>query len=184
MKTNDNKSVSAKNRRDAWLALALSAAIVIVDQITKALISANIPVDTVGGKYLGGFLWIVHMRNLGIAFSIGDSIASIFRIALFIVLPIFFISAAIGYNFKSNKLDRLQRYAIGFIVGGGLGNLLDRIFRKGGVIDFVSLSMYGLFGYERFPTFNVADSAVTVGAILLLVSALFFDEGKANVKGN
>ena len=56
------------------------------------------------------------------------------------------------------------------IVGGGLGNLVDRFFRKEGVVDFIDVKFYGLFGLERWPTFNVADSAVVVCGILLIIS--------------
>ena len=56
------------------------------------------------------------------------------------------------------------------IIGGGIGNLIDRIFRAEGVVDFIDVKFYGLFGMERWPTFNVADSAVVVCGILLIVS--------------
>ena len=62
-----------------------------------------------------------------------------------------------------------------FIVGGGLGNQVDRIFRPEGVVDFVSFSMFGLFGFDRFPTFNVADMSITIGAIALLISGFFME---------
>ena len=56
------------------------------------------------------------------------------------------------------------------ICGGGFGNLIDRFFRSEGVIDFIDVKFYGLFGLERWPTFNIADSAVVVCGILLLIS--------------
>ena len=56
------------------------------------------------------------------------------------------------------------------IVGGGIGNLIDRFFRPEGVVDFIDVKFYGLFGMERWPTFNVADSAVVVCGILLIIS--------------
>ena len=71
---------------------------------------------------------------------------------------------------KSNDFTKLQRWAIAGIVGGGIGNLIDRIFRPEGVVDFIDVKFYGLFGMERWPTFNVADSAVVVCGILLIVS--------------
>ena len=56
------------------------------------------------------------------------------------------------------------------IVGGGFGNLIDRFFRAEGVVDFIDVKFYGLFGMERWPTFNVADSAVVVCGLLLVIS--------------
>ena len=56
------------------------------------------------------------------------------------------------------------------IVGGGLGNLIDRFFRPAGVVDFIDVKFYGLFGLDRWPTFNVADAAVVVCGILMVVS--------------
>jgi signal peptidase II len=69
----------------------------------------------------------------------------------------------------------LQRWVLCGIVGGGIGNVIDRIFRPEGVVDFVSVKFYGLFGLERWPTFNVADSSVVVCAILLVVSTIVID---------
>ena len=56
------------------------------------------------------------------------------------------------------------------IIGGGFGNLIDRIFRPAGVVDFIDVRFYGIFGLERWPTFNVADASVVVAGILLIVS--------------
>jgi signal peptidase II len=76
------------------------------------------------------------------------------------------------YYFKSDEFTQLQRWAAAGIIGGGLGNIIDRIFRPDGVVDFVSVRLYGLFGFERWPTFNVADSSVVVCCIILLISIL------------
>ena len=56
------------------------------------------------------------------------------------------------------------------IVGGGLGNLIDRFFRAEGVVDFIDIKFFGLFGLDRWPTFNVADSAVVVCGFMLVIS--------------
>jgi signal peptidase II len=66
------------------------------------------------------------------------------------------------------------------ILGGGLGNLADRIFRPAGVVDFIDVKFFGIFGFERWPTFNIADSAIVVCGILLLFTMLF---QKAGTKG-
>jgi signal peptidase II len=161
----------------AFLPTLLSASLIAADQASKAWIVANVPDNSIYSRYFGDFLWIVHTRNLGIAFSIGDSIPAVLRVLLFIAVPICFLVAAAVYGYRSKALTLFQRFAIAFIVGGGLGNQVDRIFRTEGVVDFVSFSMYGLFGFDRFPTFNVADMSITIGAIALLISG-FFMEGK------
>jgi len=178
---NSAEKAGNKKRMSSW-PMILSALIIIADQLTKFWIAGNVRENTIAKRLMGDFLWIVHTRNLGIAFSIGDSISSLLRIAFFIVLPAFFIIAAAVYSWKSEKLETVQRYAIAFIIGGGAGNLIDRIFRPEGVVDFISFSLFGLFGLERFPTFNIADSAVTVGAALLLISGFLWD-GKEKTNG-
>ena len=67
------------------------------------------------------------------------------------------------------------------ITGGGIANCLDRFFRPGGVIDFIDIKFYGILGLERYPTFNIADSSVVVGG-LLLVYTLVRDEFLSNRK--
>ncbi|WP_455382565.1 signal peptidase II [Salinispira pacifica] len=151
----------------------LTAAIIAVDQIVKAIIVATIPLNTVGWSVLGGFLRIVHARNLGIAFSIGGSAPGSFRGIFFMALPLVVLAVLVVFYFRSRELTALQRWAIAGILGGGLGNLIDRLFRPHGVVDFIDVKFYGLFGLDRWPTFNIADASVVVCGLLLLVSVLF-----------
>lgn len=161
--------------RLVWPGLVIPV-LVALDQVSKYWIVANIPENTIGMRFMNDFLWIVHSRNLGIAFSIGDDLSRIFRIGLFIILPAIFMALATGYMARSEKLSSLQRLAIAIIVGGGIGNLIDRIFRPEGVVDFISVSLFGFLGLDRFFTFNVADSSVTVGACLILISGFLWEK--------
>lgn len=171
------RTTDRKNRLSTLLFPGLvTVALVVADQAVKGWIVGNVPENTIASRYMGDFLWIVHTRNLGIAFSIGDSISKLLRILLFIILPTCFLSAALVFCVVSKKLSLLQRYAIAFIVGGGLGNLIDRIFRPAGVVDFVSFSLFGILGLDRFPTFNIADFSVTIGAAVLLISGFLMEE--------
>jgi len=156
--------------------------IVVADQLTKAWILRTIPMDSVGFRFWDDFLWIVHTRNLGIAFSIGDSLGGLFRIGLFILLPSTFLVLAVVYCARSKDMSGFQRLAISVLAGGGLGNLLDRILRPEGVVDFLSFKFYGILGMERFPTFNIADLCITVGAALVLLSGLGLEWGKKDGK--
>lgn len=159
------------------LILSISLALALVDQLVKAYIVRNIPLDTIGLKLWNDFLWVVHTRNLGIAFSIGDGVSRLVRLGLFVLLPAGFLVFAVVFSVRSEALSLFQRVAIAIIAGGGLGNLLDRIFRPEGVVDFLSFSLFGIFGMDRFPTFNVADSCITVGACLVLLSGFLGAQG-------
>jgi signal peptidase II len=120
-------------------------------------------------------LHIYHVRNKVIAFSLGQEIPENFRPLLFIVLPLCVLAFLLYYFFKSPECTQFQRWAIAGITGGGLGNLIDRMFRPEGVVDFISVKFFGIFGFERWPTFNISDAAVVVGVILWLIS-MFADE--------
>ena len=154
---------------------ALSFAILILDQVSKALIAAYVHEGTVAFHAFGDFFWIVRQSNLGMAFSLLDKLTPGPRAAILIVLPLILVAAVIAFYFKSSEPNALQRWARCGIVGGGLGNVIDRIFRADGVIDFLSFKFYGLLGYDRFPTFNVADSSVVVSALILVVSTIVVD---------
>jgi signal peptidase II len=154
---------------------ALSAAILALDQLTKALVVARVSPDTVGFAAFGDFLWITRQQNLGMAFSLLDKLSPSWRALVLIALPLILVAAVLVFYFRSREPSPFQRWVLCGIVGGGLGNLIDRIFRPEGVVDFVSVKFYGLFGLDRWPTFNVADSSVVVCAILLVISTLIID---------
>lgn len=151
----------------------LSVLIIIIDQLTKAWIVKNIPEGTVGYSFFSDFLWIVHVRNNAVAFSLGESIPVVLKYILFVGLPLI-IMAALVFLILSKRTDKdfnyFQKWCLAAIFGGGVGNLIDRMLRSLRVVDFISVKFYGLFGMERFPTWNVADSAVVVGVFLLVIS--------------
>ena len=64
----------------------------------------------------------------------------------------------------------MQCWCISGIIGGGIGNLIDRIFRSEGVVDFIDVKFFGIFGLDRWPTFNVADAAIVVCGIILITT--------------
>jgi signal peptidase II len=89
---------------------------------------------------------------------------------LFILVPVVAMVGIAIYAWKSDEFSPLQRWFVAGVLGGGVGNIIDRIFRPAGVVDFLDVKFYGLFGLERWPTFNVADSSVVVCGILLVLS--------------
>ena len=100
---------------------------------------------------------------------------------MYIVLPVILIAFIAYYIVKDEKeFSLFDKYMLAGFVGGGIGNLIDRIFRGMSVVDFISTNNYGLFGMERFPTYNIADASVVVCVILLLISMIFFKKGKDN----
>lgn len=149
---------------------SLTACVILLDQITKILVIKHIPVYTIRWSFWNDFLRIIHVRNLGVAFSMGDSLPVFLRKIMFSLIPLAVIVYVIYLCFKSNEFSNVQRWCICGIVGGGIGNLIDRIFRKEGVVDFIDVKFFGIFGMERWPTFNVADAAVVVCGVILIIS--------------
>ena len=160
-----NKELKAK----LW-PISLAILVIILDQITKILVMKNIPLYTIGASFFGDFLRIIHVANTGVAFSVGATWSETARRFLFSLIPLIVIGIVVAIYFRNNTWTKLQRWAIMGIVGGGLGNLIDRFFRPAGVVDFIDVKFYGLFGLDRWPTFNVADAAVVVCGILMVVS--------------
>ena len=159
-----------------YLPFLLSAGVIIIDQITKALIVHFIPEGSIGISLFGDFLWICHVRNDAVAFSLGAGFPEWIKYILFIGLPVL-LMIALSYAIVAHRFDEelssAERWCIAGIVGGGIGNLIDRIFRSLRVVDWISTNNYGVFGMERFPTYNIADAAVVVSVILLVIIVLF-----------
>jgi signal peptidase II len=139
----------------------LAGVIIALDQITKIIISRTIPLyDSV--PVINGFFNLVHIHNRGMAFGLmnrpGNDIT--FRILTFITL-VAVIGLLIWY-IKLNDTSWKVTIAFSLILGGAVGNLIDRLYLKK-VIDFLDFYV----GSWRWPAFNVADSAITVGTCLL-----------------
>lgn len=155
------------------LPFILTGLVILADQITKAIIVALIPIYTVGANIFGDLLRIVHVANKGVAFSLGDSMPLAIRGILFAIIPLIVIILVIVVYFRNDEFNSVQRWSICGIIGGGIGNIIDRFFRaEEGVVDFIDVKFFGIFGLERWPTFNVADAAVVVCGIILIVSFL------------
>jgi signal peptidase II len=166
------KGQKMQKQRAPLAPFALSFAVIALDQISKALVAAHVAPDTIGFRAFGDFFWIVRQQNLGMAFSLLDRLPPVARSLILVILPLALVAAVIVFYFRSSEPTALQRWALCGIVGGGLGNVIDRIFRSEGVVDFISVKFYGIFGFERWPTFNVADSTVVVCAMLLVISTI------------
>lgn len=148
------------------LVLVLALAILVADQITKIIAVATLT-PGVSPRILGGVVYFSLLRNPGAAFSLGTGMTWILAlVACVIVVVIVRIASRLRSGWWATCL--------GLILGGAVGNLIDRFFRapgflRGHVVDFVSV-----FGPDAqyFPVFNVADSSITIGAILLVLTSL------------
>jgi signal peptidase II len=158
--------------RSRLLPLVLSAGIIVVDQVSKIIVSRSIALGGVV-HVIGDFFRLIHVQNPASALSIGHALDAGVRRPLFVVLPLIVIAVLFLYYLLSrDPLTRFQKWTFAALLGGGLGNYVDRIFRPEGVVDFLDFKFYGIFGWERFPTFNLADATLTVTAILLFISFL------------
>lgn len=158
----------------------LTIALVVADQLTKLLVMKTIPLDTIGKRLFGDLVYICHVRNTGAAFSLGAGGSNFFRILVFIVLPVA-LMVLLGWAIVTKKdlLTNAQRWMVAGILGGGIGTLIDRIFRfNEGVVDFISVKFFGILGMDRWPTFNVSDSCVVIFVILFALSVLLSKEKK------
>jgi signal peptidase II len=156
------------------LPFALSGFLILADQGVKSFIAHNWPRSPVFIKdvFNNDLVWIIHVRNKAIAFSLGESLPDFLRFPLFIAAPIIVVIFLIVYYLKSTDLTNLPRWAIAGIIGGGAGNMIDRVFRPEGVVDFLSVKFFGLLGFDRWPTFNIADASVVV-SVFIFMATLF-----------
>jgi len=164
-----------KNLKEKLLPLSLTAFIILADQCVKALIVKLKPeTGFIKDVFDNGFLRIYHVRNKAIAFSLGENLPEVIKPIAFVVVPILVLGFLLWYFFKSDEFTRIQRWAAAGIIGGGMGNIIDRIFRPDGVVDFIDIKFFtAIFKSGRWPTFNIADSSVVVCCILLFITIFF-----------
>jgi signal peptidase II len=155
-----------------WQIAGIAIVIVVLDQWTKALVRANIPL---GGSWLPESLaWlspyarIVHWYNTGAAFGMFQQGGMVFTVLAFIV-----IGLILYYYPQVEKADWPLRLAMSMQLGGAAGNLIDRL-TIGHVTDFISVG--------NFPVFNVADSSITVGAVALFLGVWMMERAERKKK--
>ena len=148
------------------LLLALAFLVLLLDLVTKLVVVATIePGEDI--RLLGGALYLTQLRNVGAAFSFAEGATVLFSLIAAAVAVVIVRTARRLYSTG-------WAVTLGLVLGGALGNLIDRIFRdpgflRGGVVDF--LSVFGPDG-SVWPVFNVADSAIVCGGILGVLLAL------------
>jgi len=140
---------------------AVLLATLLLDQLTKWL-----ALERLGNGKVVELFWTLQMRlvrNAGVSFGKGDGLGQLIAVVVFVVIVVL-VKVAV------NSKDRRTSVLYGLIIGGALGNLTDRVFRKsdgflkGEVVDFID--------FQWWPVFNIADSAVVIGCLLLVVNGL------------
>ena len=153
------------------LALAIAAAVVVADQLTKWWVVSSLRVGETN-SLIPGVLYLHHVENSGAAFGFLPGAGS------FIALGA--VAAAVLIVLVVHRLQgRLETVAMGLVLGGAVGNLTDRIFRGPGLLDGKVVDFLRFDFWESFPAFNVADTGITIGACLAVVAA-FLVGGKAS----
>ncbi len=141
-------------------------AVAFIDQLTKWVVHRSLPLNGTIRLFDGDLVQLRHVRNPGSAFG--------FDFLSPLVLLIFALAAASGvgaYILFHPQLRRSQGVALSLILGGALGNLTDRIIYNE-VVDFISVDFPDLI-MPRWPTFNLADAAVTIGVLLIIGRTVF-----------
>jgi signal peptidase II len=157
-------SRSSGNDTSLFLWLGLALAVVLLDQFAKALIVGDFRVGE--SRTVTSFFDVVRLENTGMAWSLLAD-AGGWQRWFFIGLALA-ASAFMVYLLVRNGSQKLFSFAIAMIIGGAIGNVVDRVLR-GAVVDFISLHWHRAY---TFPAFNLADSAITLGAICIVLDEL------------
>ncbi|MBH0229072.1 signal peptidase II [Halobacillus yeomjeoni] len=144
----------------------LATGVIILDQLTKWLVVMNMNLGE-SIPVVEDFLYLTSHRNQGAAWGILQG-----QMMFFYIITVIVIGVVVYYIQQYGKESRLSGVALSLILAGAIGNFIDRLFRKE-VVDFVDTY---IFSYN-FPIFNVADSALVIGVILVMI-ATFLDERK------
>lgn len=148
------------NRRIAVIALL----VLVLDQFTKALVLQFLPNVWDERTVVSGFFKVVHWQNTGAAWSSFTGKNGLLAVIAIVALVILYFSR---HHFNSHTL--LGQFAFGLVIGGIIGNLVDRLFRQH-VVDFLRFYLQQRGGEELgFPAFNIADSAICVGVTLVFL---------------
>jgi len=147
------------------------AVLLAVDQITKTAISRSINPYGVPRTIIPGFFDLVHVQNKGAIFGIFSNAESSFMFVLLTIFSLAALGLVVYYFIKTPVSEKLMNISLSLILAGALGNQVDRILR-GHVIDFLEFKFWGW----PWPSFNVADSCISTGAVLLIFM-FFFKRG-------
>ncbi|MBJ6726187.1 signal peptidase II [Geomesophilobacter sediminis] len=132
------------------------------DQVTKSIARKSLGSEPL--SYLGNLFRLQYVENPGAFLSLGAGAQEQTRFLVFTVFTGVFLAALVGYVLVSRRATRAEVIAVSLLAGGGVGNLIDRVMNHGRVVDFLNLGI----GPVRTGVFNVADVAITVGALWMM----------------
>ncbi len=158
-------AAAALSGTDKFRYLLVSLVVLVADQWTKWLVELHLPHHT-AHPIVPGFVNLTHIRNNGVAFGLfaRDGGGNPW---LLTILGIVALAAVLAYFWLASSRDRLLLVALALVVGGALGNLIDRV-ASGAVTDFIDVYVRN----HHWPAFNVADSAISVGIVLMAFDSL------------
>jgi signal peptidase II len=169
----DTRKISPETKRARLFGLAVAAAVVVVDQLTKIAVVAKLPLRH-RVEVIPGYFDLTHVTNPGGVWSVGADMPAALRILVFLALPVAITLFALKYSFSLPDGARVRQAAIALVVGGAVGNLIDRLFRTPPeVVDFLLAHWRN---QHFWPAFNVADSAICVGVAVLLIASFKEDD--------
>jgi signal peptidase II len=142
--------------------IIIAASVVLFDQMTKWLVAQKIALHE-GVDVVPGFFRLTHVQNQGAAFGLFSDSTSEWKVAMLILFSIAALAVVSALLWKNGNAMNATAIALSLVFGGALGNLWDRV-SSGRVIDFLDI----YYGSHHWPAFNVADSAIVIGALLLL----------------
>lgn len=147
--------------------LVIALLVVLVDRATKWIVARDIPLYE-SKKLISGFFYLTHVENRGAAFSLFAQSPSAWKIGMLVMFSIVALVIVAALLWRSSHTMTTTGIGLALILGGALGNLWDRVL-SGRVVDFLLFYI----GSYQWPAFNVADSAIVVGAGLLAIEILF-----------
>jgi signal peptidase II len=159
-------AATAAGRYAHPLELGTMAVIVAVDQLTKAIVRQVLPLGE-SRSIVPEFLDLTHVHNTGAAFGLLNAVDFPYKPIVMIAIAAIALVAIAAYATQLGFHERMARFGLALILGGAFGNLIDRAV-AGYVVDFVDV----YWGSTHFWAFNVADSAITIGAILVLLDMI------------
>lgn len=146
--------------------LLIALAVLLLDRITKWAIAQTIPLEDIV-NIIPGFFRLTHLENTGAAFSLFADSSSPFRTTLLIAFSVAALAVVSFLLWKDRSVFHSGTLALSLILGGAVGNLWDRV-SDGKVTDFLDFYI----GVHHWPPFNIADSAIVIGAMLLFMRML------------
>lgn len=156
------------------LVLSVAATVLVADQLSKWCIQRTMPLYS-SIPVIDSFFHLTHVRNSGGAFSLLAGASDLIRIPFFLFASAIAIGALVYFIRQVESRERLLVFSLAGVLGGALGNLTDRVLR-GQVIDFLDVHWRGY----HWPAFNIADSFITVGVIILITHSVFSSHGESS----